>query len=1606
MAIPSHASADHPRLPTDLEFVRVLSSSEGSTVLLVRRGTRRGVLRIGPDAEVLRTEVALFSRLDTPGLVAPEEWGSTPDGSPYVLRPYVEGAHFADAVRGADVEQVAAWTQALLSTCTALHRAGFVHRDIKSSNVIVRDAETYLIDLDLMSEVGAASSAGTLHHTAPEVLLGGAHTEASDLFSVGAMLAIAFCGAPSPEFRSRFPYRPFWDAAQLDPERVPGELRTLVRSLVRRHPKDRPPSAAHAATQLPSGGASLLPVLGMPFLFGRESVAERLSRTLRQPAPAILLTVEDPAEVEPIREEIALRLALSDRPTRSGPKPPVPIRIEDTTEGALLSLRQSLLGREGCVVIVADSLGDSVLAALEEEFEPEERKRFSAHAFSKPGAAAVEQHLLAISGRSSPTTARSLARSLVQRTGGALSRLNRCLRRSVEAGVLRALSSSFVLLRDEWPTTLGDGVNAETLGGLSREARRLLLCLHVLGERGAANTLDELAQLDPDTMARAWSELHEKGVTRPGTTRTGLPLLIDSTLLDAAAAAGSDQLAALHRSALELFRARGAGDDELIPHLAHCAADAPERALVLEAARARLEAGHLASARGLVQNLERHLAGNDPDPEQLLRLELELDIGQGNAAEGLNRLRQRFGDDLARAHPETWVAAARALEQCGERERARELYSNACSHATASATRARAALGMAYGLWLDGRADECLEFITGLPKKRDPLDVAGAIHNLRAGALAHQGRHAEAHAELDLALVCSRRAKDPTLLGRTELNRAYTLRREGRSPEALEALARAADAFDEADHLKLRSLAINNRGVLHRDLGELRAANECLHQALELRRLTGDAHGIAVTTANLGFVALDSGELGSALEQLERARVRCERGGYRDELRFVELHRAVALALAGETKEAHVLLQSVETRIPDARPLLSAFAQAQVELARGNEERAVRVLERSVKLNATHDDGADRLRVARLWLALRPDDVKPARELRAAVDRLPSRVRLAEAEWALRPRHETPSETLLQVWLEEFENAGRTDLVAMACRLLARAHDSAGRTLLRRRLMVRARSTEDVLLDGLSPESRDLAAARIQAFWKRELEGAEPPTARSAGMNSEWLLSWNRRLAQEKDLEELTLATLERAREVTAAERGFLVILDGEEIEVHVASGLDLETTPEAELHFSRTVVRRAIETGAPVVAADAAADPRFAAAKSVRSMELRSVLCVPLPAMDGLDGALYLDCDSRQSMFDEFDAEAVRALSDQAAIAVLNLRRQQEVIRLNERLSDQLASRENELTRVRSALRDRGTVAPVGELVGNSEVMQELFASIVRLAPTDLPVFLWGPRGSEITLVARALHDRSRRARGPFLTQNLSALPADAIEDELFGHTKGTYGSGRNRLGLLSKAERGTLFLDGIEELPANVQKKLLDALETGTYRAAGSHKERTCDVRLVTSSRADLTERMDAEQFLPDLYHLIDAAEIEIPSLQDRTEDLPLLIRHCTEQLNQKHGTRKTVSDGVVAALVRRPWPGELRELVNEITRLYFVSEDSIDRTDWVRTPGRSARTTDTMPASYRLEDVERAAVARALEASGNNKGKTARLLGVSRAGLYKKLKRLGLDGPGTAQ
>ena len=1616
------ASAD-PSLPPGVELVELLAESARGRVARVRGRGQTGdlILRTGtPGGSAVIAEAALFARVKDPGLVAPLEWGRTPDGRPYLLRPYIAGLSFDQAARGAPPQRVAQWTASLLSTLSQLHDAGFVHRDIKADNVIVSDAGVHLVDLDLLARAGEeGDAAGSTHHIAPEVLLGHPHEPAADLFSTGVMLAIACCGIPQPGFHTRFPASSFWVASGLDPEAIDPELSSLIRTLVRRHPKDRPASAAAARRMLVGGDGPALDRT-LPFLAGREGFAQRLADRLGSSTDSggvTLLSVEDAEEEAPLVEYLELALALAGhRVARADAGLPrgderALEHLFEGSAGVVLARASELDGLRDPADLVLSVLVPTAARAprlvlllppdavrelrgvLRTRMLDDVAATMEQVSWPRVSVGALEAHLARITEGAAAEPARRLAGSLHRRTSGRWSDINRLLKAAERDGVLRESGAGCLLLLSEWPAgEPGDAARAGEIERVPVEARSVLLALACL-ERPADLTL--LATAADLTFERCASGLAMLGALDMVVQSERGFELRDRRWGDAArASAAPSALRGTHARCATSLQQLGARPASIARHRLASATRDAELQPVLDVAQAELEAGALGSARALVQGVLTRAPGLR---ERASVIQARLELAQGRAGDALSVLRAVHGERLADAPTDALLAAAHACEQSGRRDDARSLFRRAVQEAVNRTQRLRALTGLGYGLFLDGDWEAALEAVDGEPRADDPGEPAAALLNLRGVALTRLRRFDEADSVLQQALARARSAEAPLAQARAELNRAHLNRRRGLLTEAVEGLGRALSAFGEAGHVQGRALALNNLGVLERDLGDLRRARELLGESLALRRRVGDAHGAASSLGSLALVELDAGHVGAALSSLDRARELFARGGHDSDLAMLDQAQALALALAGRHLTAASLLDGRRAEMArHDHAALAARAAAVAHLVSGQRDLALAAARLAKGEAESAGDLAEAFRAACLVAALSPADAAAAAALHDAAARIGSDVRLAEAVLRTQPRDEQPSSDRLAAWLELFDRTGRTDLVASTATWLAEALDRAGDAAGRSRLWARAAEAADALTDGLAAPERDPTLRRLARLVGAGPSQEQGPRRLTVG----WFLACNRRMAAERDLDGLLGTIMDMALEITGARRGFLVLLEGEAVSVQIARGIEDQGLPADEARFSRTVVREAVSTRAPVLTTDAASDLRFSGTASIGSLRLRSVLCVPLLMPHGAGGALYLDNDRREAAFDATDAERLASLADQAAVAITNVRRQQQIEVLNRRLAERVELQQQELAQARTLLRRQGEVAPVAGLVGESEAMVQVHALVGRLAPTDLPVLITGPSGSGKDLVARALHARSRRAAGPLVVENVSALPSNLLESELFGHVRGAFtGADRDRVGLFAEADGGSFFLDEIGEMPVELQSKLLRVIETGELRPVGSRRTQHVDVRIIAATNRDLPARVREGSFREDLYYRLNVAEIHMPSLSERLEDVPLLVRHFLDELNAKHGTDKEIADAVVVALVRRSWPGQVRELGNEMARLYFLSDARIERPGLVRGSADLDAASESMPSSMQLEDVERAAIVRALSAARGRKDKAARLLGISRAGLYAKLKRLGL-------
>ncbi len=312
--------------------------------------------------------------------------------------------------------------------------------------------------------------------------------------------------------------------------------------------------------------------------------------------------------------------------------------------------------------------------------------------------------------------------------------------------------------------------------------------------------------------------------------------------------------------------------------------------------------------------------------------------------------------------------------------------------------------------------------------------------------------------------------------------------------------------------------------------------------------------------------------------------------------------------------------------------------------------------------------------------------------------------------------------------------------------------------------------------------------------------------------------------------------------------------------------------------------------------------------------------------------------------------------------------------------------------------------LAPVGELLGESAALRQLRELVARVARSDAPVLVVGETGSGKEIVARALHRHGPRPEGPFVALNCAALPEHLLESELFGHARGAFTDARTpRTGLLVHANGGTLFLDEIADLPVALQPKLLRALQERCVRPVGGEDEVPFDARVVAATNRDLDAAVEEGLFREDLFFRLDVLRIEVPPLRARGSDVLLLAQHFLRECAARSGKDVVgLSHGAAEKLLQYGWPGNVRELANCIERAVALTdheqllvEDLPERIRAYAGPHVLVASDDPSEL-VPLEVVEQRYVARVMEAVGGNKTLAARILGLDRKTLYRKLRR----------
>jgi transcriptional regulator with GAF, ATPase, and Fis domain len=464
------------------------------------------------------------------------------------------------------------------------------------------------------------------------------------------------------------------------------------------------------------------------------------------------------------------------------------------------------------------------------------------------------------------------------------------------------------------------------------------------------------------------------------------------------------------------------------------------------------------------------------------------------------------------------------------------------------------------------------------------------------------------------------------------------------------------------------------------------------------------------------------------------------------------------------------------------------------------------------------------------------------------------------------------------------------------------------------------------------------------------------------------------------DLDALLESIMDLAIKTTKAERGFIMLREGNELEIKVARNIDKKTIKKPAM-LSRTIIDKVLTSGEAVLTSNALQDPRFAQSESVIMFKILSILAVPLTSREKHIGLLYIDARTQTNVFDESSLAYLSAFANLAGIAIENAQLRKDLSSENVRLKMQV--------RLSGSYED---------IIGNSAEIKKVMHMVHKVIDNDVPVLLQGESGTGKELIARTIHKLGTRQKHRFIAQYCGALPETLLESELFGYKRGAFtGANSDKPGLLEEAHHGTFFLDEIGEVPLATQTKLLRFLEEGILRRLGDTKERKISVRIISATNKNLDAEVSKGNFRDDLYYRLKVVKITIPPLRKRRKDIPLLVNYFLKQFEPEKEIK--VTREAMKKLTEYSWPGNIRELQNAISYAVVMSSGSTIGADDLPPEILSKTPFPHVKYGMSISEMEKALIKLTLERHAGNRKETARILGISLRTLHNKIKEYGI-------
>ncbi len=483
------------------------------------------------------------------------------------------------------------------------------------------------------------------------------------------------------------------------------------------------------------------------------------------------------------------------------------------------------------------------------------------------------------------------------------------------------------------------------------------------------------------------------------------------------------------------------------------------------------------------------------------------------------------------------------------------------------------------------------------------------------------------------------------------------------------------------------------------------------------------------------------------------------------------------------------------------------------------------------------------------------------------------------------------------------------------------------------------------------------------------------------------------------DLDDLLSELIDQVVALTRARKGFLVLAeDDASYSIRVARHLDRQAVDDPEKLLSDNIIREVIASRKPQIISDALTDQRFNNSLSVIALKLSSVMCVPLIVRGELLGLIYVGNDNAVALFNNTDLEILKVFAAQAALFIKS------------------AKVLNELRSESAGLAERLENVRFGQIIGSCPQMIEVYKRVERVAGIDVTVLVTGETGTGKELIAREVHERSPRKSGPMITVNCGAIPENLIESELFGHVKGAFtGAVSNHIGKFQAANKGTIFLDEIGELPLPMQVKLLRVLQEQAVQRLGENKPIALDIRIIAATNRDLQKEVADGNFREDLYHRLNVINVHLPALCDRGDDVLLIARYLVGRYAKDFGRTDVdpahaFDASALKGLLRFKWPGNIRQLENHIKKALVLADSATltarDLDLEIAVPSEDPSGSSFVDVTNADDEIvplteardlwQRSYINRVLALNNGNRTKTARDLGVDPRTIFRHLEK----------